>query len=192
MEHGYATALLGIDAAADAYVEYLPDPVIPYAGSRFYQRTRVTLHPTATLVLGDTLYAGRLSRGERHEYDVYATDLEIARPDGRLVVVDRARLVPAGGPVEGPAVLDRHDVVATLYVLSPLAPARVIADHLHDALDRTVADDTRFGVSTLPDDSGAWLRILGDDTVTMAAATRTAWRTTRQLLTGTPAPDIRK
>lgn len=192
MEHGYATALLGIDAAADAYVEYLPDPVIPYAGSCFYQRTRVTLHPTATLVLGETLYAGRLTRGERHEYDVYATDLEIARPDGRPVVVDRARLVPAAGRVGGPAVLDRHDVVATLYVLSPLAPAAVVADHLHEALGRTVDGGTRFGVSTLPDDAGAWLRILGDDTVTVARAVRTAWRTTRRLLTGTPAPEIRK
>ena len=195
MEHGYATALLGIDAAEDAYVEYLPDPVIPFAGTRFYQRTHVTLHPSATLVLGDTLYAGRLSRDERNEYDVYATDLAIERPGGRPVVVDRARLVPSAGRVGGLAVLDDRDIVATLYVVSPLAPASVIADALHDALGAVVAggaDDIRFGVSALPGDAGAWVRLLGDDTVTMAAALRTAWRTTRELLTGTPPSGIRK
>jgi urease accessory protein len=192
MEHGYATALLGIDAAAEAYVEYLPDPVIPYAGARFYQRTDVTLHPTATLVLGETLYAGRLSRGERNAYDVYATDLTIERPDGQPVVVDRARLVPRDGRVGGLAVLADRDIVSTLYVVSPRAPAAVIADRLHQALGDAIVDDTRFGVSVLPDDAGAWLRILGDDTVTLATAVRTAWRTTRLLLTGTPAPQIRK
>lgn len=192
MEHGYATATVDIGAAEDAYVEYLPDPVIPYAHSRFYQRTHVTLHPTATLVLGETLYAGRLSRGERNEYDVYATDVEIERPDGRPVIVDRVRLVPRDGRVGGRAVLDDRDIVSTLYVVSPLAPAAVIADRLHEALRDAVVDDTRFGVSVLPGDSGAWLRMIGDDTVTMTAAARSAWRATRALLLGLPAPHIRK
>jgi urease accessory protein len=192
MVHGYATALVDIDAAEDAYVEHLPDPVIPYAGTRFYQRTHVTLHPTATLVLGETLYAGRLSRGERNEYDVYAADLEIVRPDGQPVAVDRQRLVPRHGSVGGLAVLDDRDIVSTLYVVSPLAPASTIAERLHEALRTTVLDGTRFGVSVLPGDAGAWLRMIGDDTVTMAAANTVAFRTTRQLLTGIPAPRIRK
>jgi urease accessory protein len=202
MEHGYATARLAIDAAEGAYVEYLPDPVIPFTGARFYQRTDVTLDPTATLVLGETLYAGRLSRDERHAYDVYASDLEVTRPDGRPVVVDRMRLVPGhgagdggrigGGRVGGPAVLAGHDVVSTLYVVSPLAPAAVIANRLHEALGATAADGARWGVSTLPDDAGAWVRLLGDDTVAMATALRLAWGTVRELLTGRPAPAIRK
>lgn len=192
MEHGYATALLGIEAAADAYVEYLPDPVIPFAGSRFYQRTRVTLDPSATLVLGETLYAGRLSRGERHEYDVYAADLDIARPDGRPLVADRVRLVPGDGRVTGPAVLDDHDIVATLYVVTPLAPAAVIAEHLHDTLAAAIDDDTRWGVSTLPDDTGAWLRLLATDTVTTTHTLHSLHQTTRTLLTGTPPPTLRK
>lgn len=193
MEQGYATALVGLDIAAEAYVEYLPDPVIPFAGSRFYQRTHVTLDPSATLVLGETLYAGRLSRGERHAYDVFASDLGVDRPDGRPVVVDRVRLVPGDGPVVGPAVLGGHDVVSTLYAVTPLAPAALIADRLHEALaEGVVGADVRFGVSTLPDDSGAWLRLLGDDTVAMATALRRAWGTVRELLLGVPAPAIRK
>ncbi len=192
MEHGYATALVDIDAAEHAYVEYLPDPVIPYADARFYQRTRATLDPTATLVLGETLYAGRLSRGERHEYDVYATDVTIAWPDGTPLVIDRARLVPRGGRLGGVAILDDHDIVSTLYVVSSLAPAAAIADRLHEALRDVEDDDTWFGVSTLPGDHGAWVRIVGDDTVAIAAANRAAWHATRELLTGLAAPGIRK
>ena len=59
-------------------------------------------------------------------------------------------------------------------------------------LGATIVDDTRFGVSVLPGDSGAWLRMVGDDTVTMARAWTAAWGAAHELLTGTPAPHIRK
>ena len=108
MDHGYATALVNVDVGPAAHVEIVPDPVIPYAGSRYYQRTRVTLDPTATFVYGETLFAGRLSRGERHEYDAYATDLEVTRPDGTPLLVDRVRLTPDRR--RGLAVLDDRDV----------------------------------------------------------------------------------
>ncbi len=102
MDHGYAAATINLNVAADAYVEYLPDPVIPYAGARYSQRTHVTLDPTATFVLGETLYAGRLSRGERNEYDVFATDLEIVADTGRPLVVDRVRLGGTDHAPDGP------------------------------------------------------------------------------------------
>lgn len=191
MEHGYAASTLSIEAAEDAYVEYLPDPVIPYGASRYFQSTRVTLHPSATLVLGDTFYAGRLSRGEVHEYDVYATDVVVERPDGTPVLIDRCRLEPQDGSIVGPGVLGGHTAVSTLYVLSPLVPAADLADRLHDAVGGAMTDG-RFGVSTLPGELGAWVRVVGDDTVALAAVNRVAWRTAREVLTGRAAPEIRK
>lgn len=196
MEAGYATALLNIEADAGAYAEYLPDPLIPFAGARFYQRTAATVHEDASLVVGETIYAGRLSRGERNAYDVLASDVEVRRPDGRPVLLDRMRLVPRGGRVGGPAVLDDRDIVSTLYAVSPLVPAARLAGVLHTAVEAVVSssDDTgaRFGVSTLPDDAGAWMRLTADDTITTLAAQTAAASAVHELLTGRPAPLIRK
>lgn len=196
METGYATALLNLEVEADAYAEYLPDPLIPFAGARFFQRTAATVHDAATLVVGETIYAGRLSRGERNDYDVLASDVEVRRPDGRPVAFDRMRLVPASGRVGGLAVLDGRDIVSTLYAISPLAPAGRIAEVLHEAVGAVVrdADDdgARFGVSTLPDEAGAWMRLLADDTITALAAQAAAAAAVHELLTGRPAPVIRK
>jgi urease accessory protein len=196
MEAGYATAIVNLEVAAGAYVEYLPDPLIPFAGSRYYQRTAVLLHEEATLLTGETIYAGRLTRGERNAYDAYASDLEVRRPDGRPVAFDRVRLVPRDGGVGGLAVLDGRDIVSTLYAISPRVPAAELADALHGAVASVVegSDDSsaRFGVSTLPGESGAWLRFIGDDTVTSLAVQAEAAAAAHELLTGTRAPVIRK
>lgn len=202
MEHDYATQLVNLTAGPRAYVEYLPEPVIPFVDSRLYQRTVLTVDPEATVLAGETVLAGRLARGERNAYRVFASDLEVRRPDGELVALDTVRLEPsvggggnagggAGSGVTGPAVLAGHDVMSSLYVLSPLAPAGRIADVLHEAVagrDRSLL----YGVSVLPQDGGAWLRLLGSDTRACAAALRAAWDAVRRLLIGVPAPELRK
>ncbi|CAK7283671.1 urease accessory protein UreD [Streptomyces misionensis] len=190
MEFDHATQVVNLRAEADSYVEYLPDPLIPYRDARFYQHTEVTVDPTATVLLGETIAAGRLARGERHAYRMLFSDLEITRGDGDLLAVDTVRLDPGEpGSVTGPAVFADHDLMATLYVVSPLAPAEEIADLLHEALADT---GTVFGVSVLPDDCGAWARILSSDPPAITRALHTAWDAVRRLLIGVPAPDLRK
>ncbi|MFF8716742.1 urease accessory protein UreD [Streptomyces sp. NPDC015184] len=193
MEHDYASQRVHLTADAGAYVEYLPDPLIPFKDSRFYQRTEVTVAPGATVVVGDTLTAGRLARGERHAYRVLATDLCVARPDGTLLAIDTLRLVPGSGArgnaVVGPGVLAGHDHVASLFVVTDRAPAAELADALHGAL---AGLGVLYGVSVLPHDCGAWVRLLDDSPVEVAAAHTAIWDAVRRLLTGHPAPDPRK
>nr|BFD86632.1 urease accessory protein UreD [Streptomyces sp. Xyl84] len=190
VEFDHATQVVHLTAGAGSYVEYLPDPLIPYRDARFYQQTRVSADPTATVLLGETIAAGRLARGERHAYRMLFSDLEITRPDGDLLVLDTVRLDPQEpGSVTGPAVFGGHDLMATLFVLTPLAAAGEVADTLHEAL-RTAGQ--AFGVSVLPDDCGAWVRIMGSDPPAVARALRAAWDAVRRLLIGVPAPDLRK
>lgn len=192
MDGGYAAATIDLVVGAEAFVEYLPDPLIPYAGARYVQRTRVRLDPSATFVTGETMFAGRLSRGERHGYDALAIDLDIVDDTARPLVVEHARLVGGERSARRAAVLGAHDVVSTLYVVTPQVPAPQLADALHDAVAGVACDGTRTGVSVLPGDIGAWLRIVGDDTVDVAATRHAAWSASRILLTGRPAPQIRK
>jgi urease accessory protein len=196
MESGYATALVNLEIGADAYVEYLPDPVIPYVDSRFYQRTAVSLHPDATLVAGEVVYAGRLTRGEHNAYAAFASDFEVSRPDGVPVAIDRARLVPHEGHVGGPAVLGGRDIIASLYVVTSRVPAARVAETLHEAVRAVVEksddDAALFGVSALPHEAGAWLRYVGDDTITSANVQSTAAAAAHELITGGIAPKIRK
>lgn len=192
MEAGYAAATTNITVGAGAYVEFLPDPVIPFADSRYYQRISVTVDESATVIVGETVYAGRLARDERHLYDVYASDFEVRRPDGSFVALDRVRFRPKQPGAGGLAVLDGRDVLAMLYVITPLMPAAELAERLHELLEARIGDDLLFGVSILPGDAGVWLRIIGDDTTEIARANAIVAAGAHEFLTGNPAPSLRK
>ncbi|MDX6740430.1 urease accessory protein UreD [Actinocorallia sp. A-T 12471] len=189
MEQDYATQRVDLTVGPGGYLEYLPDPTIPFGGSRYYQRIAVTADRDATVVLGETLLAGRLARGERHAYTAYCGDVEVRDPDGRLLFADPVRLVPAELPVTGPAVMAGFGVVSSLYVVSGLRPAQEIADALHTAL---AATGLRAGAGVLPGDVGAWARVLGDRSPEVLAASTAMWDAVRRLLLGVPAPDPRK
>ena len=192
MEHDYAVAQMNLRVDTGAYVEFLPDPVIAFAGARLYQRTRVTLAPSATLIAGETLIAGRLARDERHRYTALASDFEVRRPDGAMVALDRVRLTPVDENTGGLAVLADHDVLSMLYVFTPVATVTEISDLLHSVLSPSAEAGVVFGVSALPGDTGVWVRMLGDDTRAILHATTIAWSALRLLLTGKEAPTIRK
>lgn len=190
MEDDYATQRIHLTLDDGAYAEYLPDPLIPFAGARFHQSAELTVHENATVVYAETVTAGRIARGERHAYTVLGSDLEIRRPDGTLLAVDTLRLRPdRDGGVDGPGVFAGHDHVASLFVVSGRRPAPELADTLHRAL---TGHDVLHGASVLPDDCGAWVRVLGHEQPRVADAVRAAWDAVRRLLIGHPAPDLRK
>ncbi|WP_328317156.1 urease accessory protein UreD [Streptomyces sp. NBC_00388] len=181
MDHGHATRLVHLAAGPDAYLEYLPEPLCPSPGARFYQRTVITADPTATVVIGETLAAGEAGPGD----GALRLDLEVRRPGGALLALDAVRLGRDRHGAPGPAALAGHTRTASLHVVTGRAPATEVADALHAALDGL---GVRYGVSVLPHDCGAWLRVLGDDEAAVASARRAGWDAARRLLTGSRAP----
>jgi urease accessory protein len=189
-ERNFATQLVDLRAGRGAVVEYLPDPVVPFRGSRFFQRTRVTADPDSTVILAELLLPGRVARGEIHAYDLYWAETEARRPDGTLLFADTLRLRPTEG--KGPrslGLLGGSDVVATLYVVTQ----RTSAPRLVQLIRETMTDgDVLAGVSELPNGCGASARLLGPTSKSVRAALANAWNAARLALLGAPAPDLRK
>ena len=187
----FASQLVNLWVGAGAVLEYLPDPVVPFRGSRLFQRVCVTVDPEATVILGETLLPGRVAHDEAHVYDVYWSETEIRRPDGALVFADVLRLSPGTG--ESPTtigVLGAHSVVAALYVISGRThPAEVVAA-MRTALAAHI--DVLAGASELPSGCGAAARILGPTSKAVRAALTSVWNTARVEVLGVPAPDLRK
>jgi urease accessory protein len=208
----YATQLVNLRAGADSVLEYLPDPVVPFRGSRFFQRTSVTVGTGATVILGETVLPGRIARGEMHEYDMYWAETEVRRTDGTLLFADVLRMgTGVGMHPKSPAMLGRrrNEVAASLYVVTDkAAPARppdpagsgpAPAEPAEPAelvtllrAARTADREMLVGVSELPHGCGVVVRLLGPTSQTVGAAVRDVWNAARLALLGRPAPDLRK
>ncbi|WP_406054412.1 urease accessory protein UreD [Kribbella sp. NBC_00889] len=187
----FATQLVNLHVGAGGVLEYLPDPVIPFRGSRLYQRTCLTVAQDATVILGEILLPGRTAHNEAHVYDVYWADTEVRDVDGALLFADTLRLRP--GQIDdptSPGVLGGFDVLASLYVICASTSASDLVALLRDAL--ADVPEVLAGVTELPAGRGAAVRVLGHTSRAVQAAVHAAWDRARTEVLGAPAPNLRK
>lgn len=187
----FVTPLVNLRADAGAVLEYLPDPVVPFRGSRLFQRTCVTADPDSTVILSDTLLPGRVAHGEAHSYDLYWAETEVRRPDGTLLFADVLRLHPAAGDdPKSIGLLGSYDVLAALYIVTRQVDPTALVCLMRSVLAACPA--VLAGATQLPDGCGTAVRLLGNSSTAVQAALRSAWSAARLELLGAPAPNLRK
>jgi urease accessory protein len=179
---------LRFDVGEGAYVEHVPDALIPHAGARYLQRTTVELAARATFVAAETIAPGRV--GERFDYRELELRTEVRR-DGRELCVDALRLAPhALRAPQHAGVLGGHAWLATLLVVSPEGDAEALAARIDAAL--AAAPGVLAAAGALPDGCGAVVRILADRAPAARHALLRAWAEARDELCGLPLPPLRK
>jgi urease accessory protein len=103
-------------------LEYLPDPVIPFAGSRYRQETRIELTPGAGLFWWETLAPGREAFGERFDYNLLEIRLDLIA-DGQPIALERIRLEPHQRPLSSLARLGPCLYSTTFYICKVGVPS---------------------------------------------------------------------
>lgn len=188
-EAGEASQALRFEVGPDAYVEHIPDPLIPHAGARFTQRLVADVAPGGAFVCAETVSPGRRAHGESLEYAKLALQTEVRR-DGRELCVDRLVIEPGGDDPRTPGVLGDAEYLVTLLAVAPEHPAAQLAG----ALDAALASDRRSlgAAGELPNGAGAMARVLAPDPLAALRALRLAWRAAREALVQLPLPPLRK
>ena len=185
-----ATFLVG-DAAQ---LEYLPDPVIPYAGSRHRQRTEIRLGGGATLFWWDVLAPGRLAAGERFAFDRLAVQTVI-HTGPRPVLREDYVLEPAKRPLDAPVRMLGYSHMASFCAVQegrPWAFWKSLEAQLNDiARRRTSPGRTIWGASTLASD-GMVVRGLAASGRFIYEPLVEFWTAARLAMTGTASVPPRK
>jgi urease accessory protein len=105
MEHNCAVMQTSIELKEGAYLEYTPEPNIPYAGSRSFQLTNIKLHGNSRLFCWDIAYPGRYARNEEFGCDVYFSHMEMCIRNKPVlidsVVIDPKRQDPWAAGIMG-------------------------------------------------------------------------------------------
>ena len=182
----------------DALLEYLPDPVIPYAGSAYCQQSRFVLAEGAGLFAWDLFAPGRVARGEWFAYDQLAweTTVEVITNDGLLPIsIERARLTPAQRPLATAARMGPFRYLATLLVcrVGVETPQwNYVEQALHDvAATHTEMPSSWWGVSALVA-HGVVVRGLAHSGHDLLMALPEFWRVAKRILYAEAAIPPRK
>jgi len=188
MNRNYAAADATLSVGENAHLDYVPEPTILHADSRYFQDLRLELDARATAVLGDIVVPGRPARGERFEFERYLSRVRCSGSDG-LLFEDATHLTPADANPTAAGVLGEFTVYGTLFVVAPDRDTDGLSDQLHEA----VADgEARAGATALPNGAGVAVRALGDRAETVEAALHAAWDEARRELLDAPVPAGRK
>jgi len=175
-------------------LEYLPDPVIPYAGSRYAQHTRVELGRDASFFWWETFAPGR--DDEHFSYNTLENSVEIAVA-GRLCARERWLIAPAQhDPASLAASLVRfagYRYHSTFYVFHSGERdwLRCEAELAELARNLSRPPDVLWGVSTLAA-HGLVIRGLAANAREIANGLLAFWRAGKMLVCGREAIPPRK
>lgn len=188
MDANYAGQWQEITLAENSYLEFLPDPIIPHRHTRFLTKTRLAVHPTATLLYGEILMAGRKHHGagERFAYDVFSSTVRAERPDGAELFTEKFVIEPDRHDVRLAGVMGDFDVFGNVLLLAPPEHLERIAAEAPAEVNR--ADGWAAAVSRLPNDAGLVFKVLGMESQPVREIVRRFWGTVRREVTGHDIP----
>jgi urease accessory protein len=188
MDANYASQTQDIVLGEGAYLEYLPDPYIPYRHSRFITRTRITLPSDATMLYAETLAPGRrhYRDGELFAYDLFSATASAARPDGQPLFTEKLLIEPAKYDVRRPGVMGDFEVFANVVLLTSPDCADRVARQVSSAID--LSKGLAAGVSRLPNEAGLIYKVLGMDSEPVRDVVRDFWTIVRREAVGYDVP----
>jgi urease accessory protein len=188
MDANYAVQTQSIALADGAYLEFMPEPLIPHRGARFLSDTRISIAPTATMLCAEIVQPGRKHHHPDECFGATVLSLAVSaeRPDGRTLFTEKLVIDPARRPMRQTGVMDSFDVFGNVILVTP----KEAADRIHARVDADVdhANGLAFGACRLPNDAGLVFKVLGRETAQVKAKVREFWGIARQEITGAAIP----
>ena len=188
MDANYAAQTQIITLADDAYLEFLPDPLIPHRRARFVSDTQISIAPSATMLFSEIIQPGR----KHHRPDecfgatIMSISMSVSRPDESKLFTEKLLIEPQRYAMRQTGVMDSFDVFANVILCTPNDKADRVYERVEADVDleRGIA----FGACRLPNDAGLVYKILGRETAQVKAKVREFWGVVRREVTGACLP----
>ena len=188
MDANYAAQTQEIVLEEGAYLEYIPEPIIPFRHSRFHTRTKIRIAPTATLLYSEILMGGRLfyRGGELFEFDLFSSMIRAERLDGTELFVEKFLIEPRRSPVSQLGIMGEFSVFGNVILLTP--PENAVAIQKQVSAIWNQEEQFVTGVSYLPNDAGLIYKVMAKESSIVRAKVREFWSLVRTQVTGFPVP----
>jgi len=178
-----------IHVGEGATLEYLPDHVIPHAGSALRQSLRVEMERGSRAIILDSLSAGRVARGERWNFSQIDSRTEII-VRGKPAFLNRTFINPSAQQPERLGLMEHFGYTACLSLFADgFEEWPAVAAAMNAELQN--APQIKSGVSLLSR-GGCTVRYLANSASDMTRTNKILWDAGRELILRLPRFDHRK
>ena len=189
MKYNYSGLVQNIVLEDNAYLEFIPEPVIPCRHTRFISDTRLCVAPTATVCYSEIFMGGRkyYKEGELFQYDILSVCSHGERPDGKQLFREKFVIDPEIEHPRNLGVMGKFDVFANVIVMTPKEKAQEIYEATEAFFDKK--NLLAAGITTLPNDAGLLYKVLGMEPTPVKKLVRSFCSLVRQTVKGKPVPE---
>jgi urease accessory protein len=172
-----------------ATLEYLPDHVIPHAGSSLRQFLRLEMARGSRAIVLDSLAAGRVAHGERWGFTQLDSRMEVFVCD-RPAYLNRMKIVPSATPPGRLGMMEDFDYLSSLCLFAEgFTRWKEVSAALQEELQ--TIPEIRGGASPLSR-GGCVVRFMALSASDMTFANKKLWDAARARIAGLPPFDHRK
>jgi urease accessory protein len=188
-----ASQCMRVGVGSDSYLEYLPDQLIPFAGSRFDQKARVEIERGGSLIWCDRVAPGREASDEIFRFESLTSDFELIA-DGQPIAIERWTLTPLVERMDSIARLGPFRHFASCYVCRAGEQAaywKNFESKMQPVADQLTSSEVIWGVTSLRA-HGLAIRGLAVGGRSLAGGLVEIWKAAKWILCGRVATLPRK
>ena len=160
MNSNYATQMINLNVGKNCYLEFLPEQLIPYKNSRYYQKATFKIDDSATLVYSETIVPGRVAMGELFDYDVCCLKTLCYDDKQKMKFHDNCILEPKKQTMNSLGIFGNKTAYSMVYVVTK----QECIEELYETINQLFKDNDEIigGASILPNNSGLSVRVLSN------------------------------
>ena len=158
MNSNYATQLININVGKDCYLEFIPDQIIPFRNSRYYQKVSLNVDPSATLIYSEIIVPGRVAMGELFSYDLCYLKTIGQNTEKNIKFIDNCMLKPKNQNMNTLGMFGNHTVLASVYILTKNENVLILNKKINSIIKNN--DEVSGGSTILPNNSGLLVRLM--------------------------------
>ena len=162
MNSNSASQMVNITLDENCYLEYIPDQIIPYQNSRYYQKVNLNIHDDATLIYSEVLTPGRIAMNESFDYDICYLRTYCKNQNNKFRCLENMKIEPKKYDMKIKGVLGKYNIVGTVYILTKKEKIQKLEEIINEKIEKS--ELITSGTSILPNESGIIVKILGNNT----------------------------
>ena len=187
MNSNSASQMVNITLDENCYLEYIPDQIIPYQNSRYYQKVNLNIHDNATLIYSEVLTPGRIAMNENFDYDICYLRTYCKNQNNKFRCLENMKIEPKENNMRIKGILGKYDIVGTVYILTKKEKLQKLEKMINEKIEFITS-----GTSILPNESGIIVKILSNSTEEVYEKIYEIVKITRKEIIGADFTKIRK